>query len=100
MKKKSKSDLKLKLGNLLIAVSLATVPTAITYGTLGIHGLSVCNTARNKIETGNQQNYKRICDEAVWETTTRYIFLIGFFITLPTWYWFYLCMKRKNNNSN
>ena len=38
---------------------------------------------------------KKQCDESAWETTKSYIILIGFFITLPTWMWFYLSMKKK-----
>ena len=41
---------------------------------------------------------KEICYEASWETTKSYIFLIGFFITLPTWMWFYLSMKKRETS--
>ncbi len=80
---------------MILAIFLATVPTAITYGTLSIHGLNICRNLSSKV---NQSNKIKVnCDEAVWETTKSYIVLIGFFITLPTWMWFYLSMKKKSN---
>ena len=88
-----RKDLNLRLGNLFLAIFLATVPTAITYGTLSMHGLNICRNLSNKISTPNK--IKETCDEASWDTTRSYIILIGFFITLPTWMWFYLSAKRK-----
>tara|TARA_Y100001968_G_C19281043_1_gene679209 strand:- start:576 stop:881 length:306 start_codon:yes stop_codon:yes gene_type:complete len=93
MDKQKRKDLNLRLGNLILAISLATVPTAITYGTLSIHGLNICRNLSSKVTSSNQ--IKEKCDEAAWNTTKSYILLIGFFITLPTWMWFYLSMKRK-----
>ena len=89
-----RKDLNLRLGNLILAIFLATVPTAITYGTLSIHGLNICSSLSNKVSNSNK--IKEICDEAAWDTTRSYIFLIGFFITLPTWMWFYLSTKKKH----
>ena len=86
-------DLKLRLGNLLLAIFLSTVPTAITYGTLSIHGLNICRNLSNKLIESS--TIKKTCDDAAWDTTRSYIFLIGFFITLPTWMWFYLSVKKK-----
>jgi hypothetical protein len=90
-----RKDLNLRLGNLILAIFLATVPTAITYGTLSIHGLNICRNLNSKLNQSNQ--IKETCDDAAWDTTKSYIFLIGFFITLPTWMWFYLSMKKKEN---
>ena len=42
MDQQKRKDLNLRLGNLILAIFLATVPTAITYGTLSIHGLNIC----------------------------------------------------------
>ena len=92
----NKKDFKLKLGNLLLAVILATVPTAITYGVLGLHGLNICSTLENKIEPQYRSEINNHCIDSSWRTTRSYIILIGFFITLPTWFWFYLSMKRKS----
>ncbi len=94
---KKRKDLNLRLGNLILAIFLATVPTAITYGTLSIHGLNICRNLSSKV--GNSNGIKEACDEAAWNTTKSYIILIGFFITLPTWMWFYLSVKRKETNS-
>ena len=94
---KNKQDLILRLGNLILAICLATVPTAITYGTLSIHGLNICRSLSNKVS--NPSDIKETCYEASWDTTKSYIILIGFFITLPTWMWFYLSVKKKNTDS-
>ena len=93
MELQKRKDLNLRLGNLILAIFLATVPTAITYGTLSIHGLNICRSLSSKVSNSNK--IKESCDEAAWDTTKSYIFLIGFFITLPTWMWFYLSVKRK-----
>ncbi len=93
-----RKDLYLRLGNLILAIFLATVPTAITYGTLSIHGLNICRNLSSKVSDSNK--IKEACDEAAWDTTKNYIILIGFFITLPTWMWFYLSMKKKEINTN
>ncbi len=95
MIKKRTQDLTLKLGNLLLAISLATVPTAITYGVLGIHGINVCSSLDRKIQKDTDPQITSMCKEASWETTRSYIVLIGFFITLPTWLWFYMSVKKK-----
>ena len=93
MDQKKRKDLNLRLGNLILAIFLATVPTAITYGTLSIHGLNICRDLSTKVSSSS--SIKESCDESAWETTKSYIVLIGFFITLPTWMWFYLSMKKK-----
>ena len=94
MDQQKRKDLNLRLANLILAIFLATVPTAITYGTLSIHGLNICRSLSVKVNSGNQLKEK--CNEAAWDTTKSYIILIGFFITLPTWMWFYLSMKKKD----
>ena len=93
MDHQKRKDLNLRLGNLILAISLATVPTAITYGTLSIHGLNICRNLSNNVSHSEMVQEK--CNEAAWDTTKSYIILIGFFITLPTWMWFYLSMKKK-----
>ena len=90
---KKRKDLNLRIGNLILAIFLATVPTAITYGTLSIHGLNICRNLSSKVSDSNE--IKKMCDESAWNTTKSYIILIGFFITLPTWMWFYMSVKRK-----
>ena len=88
-----RKDLNLRLGNLILAIFLATVPTAITYGSLSIHGLNICRNLSRKVI--DSSTIKKACDDSAWDTTRSYIILIGFFITLPTWMWFYLSMKKK-----
>ena len=97
MDQQKRKDLNLRIGNLILAISLATVPTAITYGTLSIHGLNICRNLSSKVSTPNK--IKEKCDKAAWDTTKSYIVLIGFFITLPTWMWFYWSMKKKENTT-
>ena len=97
MELQKRKDLNLRLGNLILAIFLATVPTAITYGTLSIHGLNICRNLNSKVN--DSYKIKEKCYEASWDTTKSYIILIGFFITLPTWMWFYLSMKKKEISS-
>jgi len=92
-----RKDLNLRLGNLILAIFLAIVPTAITYGTLSLHGLNICNRLSNQVIDSN--TIKKTCYDSAWDTTKSYIFLIGFFITLPTWMWFYLSTKKKESIS-
>ena len=94
---KKRKDLNLRIGNLILAIFLATVPTAITYGTLSIHGLNICRNLSSKVN--NSREIKESCDSSAWDTTRSYIFLIGFFITLPTWMWFYWSMKNREVNT-
>ncbi len=96
MDQTKRRDLNLRLGNLILAIFLATVPTAITYGTLSLHGLNICRNLSSKVSEPSK--IKRKCNKAAWDTSKSYIFLIGFFITLPTWMWFYWSMKQKENN--
>ena len=96
MPEDKKRDFRLKIGNLLLAVLLATVPTAITHGVLSIHGFNVCRNYEKQILIDETSEIRAKCNQIAMETTTSYIFLIGFFITLPTWLWFYLSMKSKN----
>ena len=93
MDQQKRKDLNLRIGNLILAIFLATVPTAITYGTLSIHGLNICRNLSSKVN--NSSEIKKACDVSAWDTTKSYIILIGFFITLPTWMWFYLSTKKK-----
>jgi len=89
------SGLALKLGNLFLAIVLAIVPTLITYIAFGLYGLTVCrNMQSSNIEVITDSIYG-LCNQTVWSTNNSWIILIGFFITLPTWYWFYYNMKRK-----
>ena len=97
MRPNNKKDLNLQLGNLILAIALSTVPTAITYGVLGLHGINVCNSLQSKIEEKSKDDLIPLCKDASWETTKQYILLIGFFITLPTWMWFYISVKKKQS---
>ena len=78
-----------------MAIWLSTVPTAITYGVFSLHGLNICRELNKATKVIDKYEVKDLCHRTAFETTQSYIFLIGFFITLPTWYWFYLNMKKK-----
>ena len=91
-------DLRLKLGNLLIAILLSTVPTAMTIGAFSLHGKFVCRNLHKKTEPIEQLSISKLCNQAARETSESYILWIGLFITLPTWAWFYLNMKRKKES--
>ena len=95
-----KSDIRLKLANLALAIWLSTVPTTITFGVFGLHGLQICKNLETSLPSTSKNEIKVLCDQKAWETTRGYIFLIGFFITLPTWYWFYLSMKLRRINKS
>ena len=97
MNKSKNTNLQLKIGHLFLAIWLSTVPTLITYGVLSFHGLNICRNLGKTYEEEKSLFIKSSCDEEAWATTKSYIFLIGFFITLPTWMWFYLSVKSKKN---
>ena len=99
MPRSKQEDLKLKLGNLILAIWLATVPTAITYGALSLHGINICNSLTSKLDIESKSQVKELCNQSSWDTTKSYIILIGFFITLPTWLWFYLSVRKKKANT-
>ena len=95
MTRLKRKSIKMNVGNLVLAICLSTVPTAITYGILSLHGLNICKTLETKVLNNSELVVKNHCEEAVSITTKSYIFLIGFFITLPTWLWIYLSMRKK-----
>ena len=78
MDPQKRKDLNLRLGNLILAIFLATVPTAITYGTLSIHGLNICRNLSSQLRESDK--IKETCDSAAWDTTKSYIILIGFLL--------------------
>ncbi len=95
MQKAKRQELTLKLGNLFIAIWAATIPTLITFGTFTLYGLGVCNSLEERVDATYKEIVKENCDLSAREFSRQSIIIIGFFITLPTWYWFYICMKRK-----
>ena len=91
-------DLKLKLGNLAIAIVLSTVPTSITIGAFSLHGINVCNSLSNVPQVSEVKELNLVCEKAALETSYSYIIWIGLFITLPTWAWFYISMRKSKVN--
>ena len=95
MKKIIRTNIKQKTRHLILAILLATVPTIITYGVLSVHGLNICHNLSANYREEKAIVLKKECDKEAWKTTKAYIVLIGFFITIPTWTWFYLSSKSK-----
>ena len=54
-------DIRLKIGNLLLAILLSTVPTAMTIGFLRINGLLICNNLRSSIIVDNKTKIIEKC---------------------------------------
>tara|TARA_B100001250_G_C19385039_1_gene607928 strand:- start:30 stop:335 length:306 start_codon:yes stop_codon:yes gene_type:complete len=95
-----KEKTKFLIANLTIAILFSTVPTMITYGVLTLHGLNICRDITNQASKIESTDIKSLCRSSAINTTKSYIFLIGFFITLPTWLWIYLSMNKKRNKTS
>ena len=91
----NRDDLKLKLGNLVLAAFLSIVPTTMTIGLLGAHGMIVCRDLSNRIE--NVQTLES-CDQSNRDLLTKYTIWIWLIITFPTWRWFYIGHYRRIQN--
>ena len=93
-------DLKLKLGNLFLALLFAIVPTSMTIGFLGVHGHFLCRDLDTRLEkidklTLRQLDVKMLCDISNIEASYDYIIWIWLFTTIPTWRWFYIGHYRR-----
>ena len=98
----SKSEnLKLRLGNLFLAVIFSVVPTAMTIGFLGVHGYLLCRNLEQRFEVSQKVQVNELCLESNQEAYYSYIIWIWMFITIPTWRWFYIWhYKRVIENTN
>ncbi len=95
----TKLDLKLKIGNLFLALLLSTFPTSITIGILTAHGHLVC---RDMFEYSNQKSESILvegCREANNNLILKYLIFIWLIITIPTWRWFYIGHYQRLKNS-
>ena len=90
-----KDDIKLKLGNFCLAAILSIVPTAMTMGFLGVHGIIVCRSLEERIV---KVKVLDSCEQANFDVMQKYIIWIWLFITIPTWRWFYIGHYRRLQN--
>ena len=96
-----RENLRLKLGNLVLAILLSTVPTAMTIGFLNVHGLIVCNGIKTRVDQEDKTLINGICVNSNNQATISYIIWIWLFITIPTWRWFYVGhVRRVERDSN
>ena len=97
-------DLRLKLGNLFLALLFAIVPTTMTIGFLGVHGYILCRNLDARLEKDIKITVTDLCDKSNVESNYDYIIWTWLFTTLPTWRWFYIShlnrIKRKNSEVN
>ena len=92
-------DLKLKLGNLVLAALFSIVPTAMTIGFLGVHGYILCRTLETRLEKSEELGILELCDHSNFEANYDYLIWIWLFITVPTWRWFYIGHYRRVSKS-
>ncbi len=88
-------DLQLKIGNFFLAAVLSAVPTVMTIGFLGVHGLIVCKNLEKRIDNSNSSEVNVLCEKSNLESSYSYIVWIWLFIMLPTWRWFYIGHYRR-----
>ena len=94
-------DLKLKVGNLMLAAIFAIVPTSMTIAFLTVHGHLLCRSLDTRLESVEGQKINPICIQSNYEVNYSYIIWIWMFTTIPTWRWFYIGhYKRVTNNPN
>lgn len=91
-------DLGLKLGNLVLAITLSTVPTVMTITFLGSHGFLLCRSLTSQVEKQISPVTKTTCFENNKTLIYRYTLFIWLFISIPTWRWFYINHARRIRN--
>ena len=94
-------DLRLKVGNLFLALLFAIVPTSMTIGFLGVHGYILCRNLDSRLEKSIKSTVTELCDKSNIGSNYDYIIWTWLFTTLPTWRWFYISHYRriKRNSS-
>ena len=88
-------DLRLKVGNLFLALLFAIVPTSMTIGFLGVHGYILCRNLDSRLEKSIKSTVTELCDKSNIESNYDYIIWTWLFTTLPTWRWFYISHYRR-----
>ena len=88
-------NLKLKVGNLFLAILFAIVPTSMTIGFLGVHGYILCRNLDPRIEPKMKLKVRELCDKSNMEANYDYIIWTWLFTTIPTWRWFYISHYRR-----
>ena len=91
------NDLRLKVGNLFLALLFAIVPTTMTIGFLGVHGYILCRNLDTRIEKTLQSTVTELCDQSNIDANYDYIIWTWLFTTIPTWRWFYISHYKRLN---
>ena len=98
-----RQDLRLKLGNLSLAIVFSTVPTAMTIAFLTVHGFVLCRHLSDRLDLTHRPLVKELCYKSNFDSNSNYVLWIWLFTMLPTWRWFYVGHYRrvahKNQNS-
>ena len=93
-------DLRLKVGNLFLALLFAIVPTSMTIGFLGVHGYILCRNLDSRLEKNIKSTVTELCDQSNIESNYDYIIWTWLFTTLPTWRWFYISHYRRTKRNS
>jgi len=88
-------DVKLKLGNLVLAILFSVVPTSMTIGFLGTHGYILCKNLDSRLENIDKASVYELCNKTNLEANFDYVIWIWLFTTIPTWRWFYIGHYRR-----
>ena len=89
-------DLRLKLGNLCLAAILSLVPTTMTIGFLGIHGMLLCRDLEKSFaDVKTLESFQLNCKTSNYKTSLSYLIWVWLFVMIPTWRWFYIGHYRR-----
>ena len=88
-------DLKLKLGNLMLALIFSVVPTTMTIAFLAVHGFILCRNLDNYLENTAKLEVSELCEKSNIDANYDYLVWIWLITTIPTWRWFYIGHYRR-----
>tara|TARA_B100000029_G_scaffold514402_1_gene617073 strand:- start:1627 stop:1941 length:315 start_codon:yes stop_codon:yes gene_type:complete len=93
-------DLRLKLGNLVLAAIFSIVPTSMTIGFLAVHGHLLCRSLDSRLEQKERLVVSNLCKQSNIEANYNYILWVWIFTMIPTWRWFYIGHYRRIANTS
>ena len=88
-------NLRLKLGNLVLAALFSIVPTSMTIGFLGVHGYLLCRNLESRLEQSQKLGVTELCNTSNLDANYEYIVWVWLFTMIPTWRWFYIGHYRR-----
>ncbi len=94
-----REDLRLKVGNLMLAVVFSIVPTAMTIAFLSVHGLVLCRDLSQRLDENQRSPVKQLCQKSNFDSNLNYVIWIWLFTMLPTWRWFYVGHYKRLSNT-